>query len=165
MKERVDSLDRKKLTHLISLSAESPVAWTDAELAQMLSLQLQARIEEDYHAIRQESRGGEPASGPPPAGEVGTFLELLQSSNPSGELLRWAKGYFKHLSGSKTPLLPEPVCRALYYAVVAVATRHQVEGISKMSADDLSHGVKWLLSKSWLDPRLRAILKREEQGQ
>lgn len=158
MNEQIDTLNRHKLTQLMGLSAQAPTVWSDAELAQVLRLQLQARIADEFQGAWPEDAKTGPAFDRSSLENAGTFLDLLQSPEPSGAMLRWAKGFFKQLSRSEPALIPEPVCRMLYYAVVAVAARHDIVGISKLSQEEQAAGISWVLSRSWLDERLGAIL-------
>jgi DNA-directed RNA polymerase specialized sigma24 family protein len=103
-------------------------------------------------------------ANPDALSSLGTVADLLRQSEPPIELLRALKERARKLARAKQNEYPNEIGTALYFASIAVAKVKRQTRISKTEDAALEHGIRLLLSCSWLDDEtcqtLRSALRR-----
>ena len=152
--EPLENVDPVTLSELFSVGEEDrPKVWTAEELREVLAHQLRAALVYDLGsvgALRDAEALGQQG--------VRTFGDLIRHGSPPVDLLRLAKDYFKSSLVSEDGPLPPDVARLLYYGVIGVAGLRHGQGISSLTRDELTRGLKWATSRDWADQETRNVL-------
>lgn len=150
------------LLRLIELDETTRSEWQAADLAPMLTHQLNAALDFDL--------SGEAILSPtviaalddlPTAKDCGieTFGQLFLHPKPSIGLLKICKGFFKRIAGLHAKESPEHQVAYLCYLLSAVVAniRHGKK-ISSLKDTELLQAIGWGLKQSWVEASIRELL-------
>ena len=142
--------DSRRLAGMLS---ETPVAWSEEDLAAMLRQQLGSSLADElvpggWMDAATLGRLAEPVG-------IVTFRDVF--TRPGGrELLEAVKEYAKDVREDSQ--LTAPIRRVLYFAVLAVARVRLGAEISRLGEGDVAGGFRWCLEQPWLESEMRAII-------
>jgi hypothetical protein len=159
--EAVFRSDARQLSKIMNLDEATPDAWTDQDLVAMLRHQLAAPLESDLSRLelrKSEEKTRDETLGKATSAQVRTFQDLFEHPRPPLALVRWAKEFFKQQAGASENRRPEQEVAYLLYLLSILISRVRLSTrISKLSDADLRHGLKWAVSREWLDEQTRKL--------
>lgn len=85
--------------------------------------------------------------------------DLFFHPNPPVELLELAKQFAKACHEHPESPLPPDVATALYLTSIVVALVRCGRRITTLDDASLRSGIEWLISRNWIDDRLRELLR------
>ena len=135
--------------HQHTWSTEDLRAMLGHQLAAPLHLSLGTLSAEASHQVRQIK---------PPLNPLLSLEQLLGLDHPPVELLKLVKRFAKICMGDHENPLPSEIVMVLYYTSIAAALVRLGEPISRLPAESLQHGMRWLIDQPWLTQELRDLL-------
>jgi hypothetical protein len=151
--------DPRAISTLLEFRDIRRAIWHPGELAAMLRHQLDAPIH-----LSLGTFSGEAAyllrHAKPPLDPLLTLHQLFCHAQPPLELLRLVKRFAKSCRSDPEHPLPGEIVMLLYYASIAAAQVRLGESISDLTPELLRRGVRWVLSRAWVDTDLREMLSQ-----
>jgi hypothetical protein len=149
-----------QLSQLLDL-ADQLDEWKEQDLPSMLLHQFSAPIDSDLR--RQELASGASQSREKTLTgaasiQIVTFRDLFNQPDPSLELLKLAKEFFKWRTRALRKDSPEWRVAYLFYLLTLLAAGKNASLMSSLSPKALLQGVKWALEQSWIDPQTRKFI-------
>ena len=153
--------DAQQLSQIMSWDEATPDAWNDQDLAAMLRHQLAAPLEADLSHLelpKSEAKTRDETLGKAASAQVRTFQDLFQHPQPPLALVKWAKDFFKQQAGTAASRRPEQEVAYLLYLLSILIPRIRLgTRISKLSDTELRKGIKWAVSRKWLNGPTRKL--------
>lgn len=150
--------DRQQLATLLDDPTESGERlWKDEELGAILRHQLSAPMQVDLinleRGLALKVRNLADSLGL----TLKSFGDLLAHPNPPAELLKAVKDFAKACRLSPHSPVPREVASVLYFASIAAAMVRCRRRITGLSNEALSGGLRWTMTRPWLDAPTRAL--------
>jgi hypothetical protein len=159
--EAVFRSDARQLSKIMNLDEATPDTWSDQDLAAMLRHQLAAPLGSDLSRLelsKSEEKIRDETLGKAASAQVRTFQDLFEHPRPPLALVKWAKDFFKQQAGASASRRPEQEVAYLLYLLSILIPRVRLGSrISKLSDADLRNGMKWAVSRKWLDGQTRKL--------
>lgn len=133
--------------------------WSDRDLADMLTQQLDAPLDQDLLdtlsvSIEPDQARLREESLPP----IHSLRQLFAHPRPPHRLLTLAKDFAKVSADHPTRPLPRDLARVLYYCAIIIARRHGFE-ITRLDPASFAAGLQWASQLPWLDDMTRGLLR------
>lgn len=151
-------MSSNRLAELLKWQSTS-VVWDASELGAIFAHQLAAPLELDLKTLDSDvSRiiANRSDTGRPP---IETFADLFFHDQPSIELLRLAKGFFKQLGSQPDGPVPREVAAVLYLASIGAAHVRLGERITDTGGSALTTKLKWAVDQQWVSRDMRELLQ------
>jgi hypothetical protein len=150
--------DRKQLATLLDLAPDAERLWGDDELGALLRHQMTAPMQVDLinleRGLALKVRNLAESQGL----TLKSFGDLLAHPNPPVELLKITKDFAKACRLSPHSPVPHEIASVLYFASIAAAMVRCRRRITGLTNDALAEGLRWVLSRPWLDAPTRSLV-------
>ena len=154
--EAIHSSQSQMLAKLMTLSAAVDPVWDDkSELPFLLRHQMSCSLEKELGALRRGAAEQVSELRRRHNGPLTSFQDLFASPASPLPLLRMAKELGKRSMVSADGDLPREVAAVLYYVSISVALSRCHERITELDDDSLRRGLKWLLTREWVNDDVR----------
>ena len=152
-------VDSRRLAELLEVDGSRDRVWRDDELAAVYRHQLSAGIRCDLAGLN--ARLAEQVNLLASSTDLilKSYADLFYHPNPPVELLILVKDFAKRCRLSPDSALPPAIASVLYYQSIACALVRCRRRISKLSDDELREGLRWGLSRPWLDESTATLFR------
>lgn len=158
IEDRSDDLPSQSVT-LIEMTPCDDRRWRTEELGALFRHQLSAPLQVDLHGAER----GRPGKGESPSESQGLVLksvgDLLAHPDPPVELLKITKDFAKACRLSPHSHIPHEVASVLYFGSIAASMVRCHRRITGLTDAALEEGLRWVLSRNWLDAPTRALIE------
>lgn len=156
-KRAVFDTDRRQLATLFEMSPDAERLWRDEELGAILRHQLTAPMQVDLINLERGLALKVRSLADSLGLTLKSFGDLLAHPNPPVELLKVTKDFAKACRLSPHSPMPHEIASVLYFASIAAALVRCRRRITGLKDDALAEGLRWVLSRTWLDAPTRSL--------
>lgn len=152
-KQELNNLRVDQLAKLISIDGSSPLSWTEDDLRASLTELLDSKLGEILRNAAPPGSGAETSL---------TVLDFLSQPHPSLPSLNGLKAFAKAAQSGRDVAFSRDVGIVLYYAAIIAAQNRLHQRLTQLSDEELQVGIEWMLSRTWLDERLKPLVRTAE---
>ncbi len=148
---------RDGLSTFLEFTPDSRHAWNREDLAAIFRHEIRAPLRlalGDLSALVAHALD----TLPPDLSEPKSIEDLLLEPTPSADVLTLLKRFGRRCSQEQCGPLPKEIGMALYYASIGIARQRKMESVSALPDAELIKGLRWTLSRSWLEEKIRPVL-------
>ena len=146
------------LGKLMSLSGSNAGAWSNEDLASILSHQLRVPLAVDLTQVDAPEPARRELAARIARNPDETFAAVLFSPNPPLEILSTIKDFAKLLRSGPDAPIPAEVATMIYYAAIAAALAQKNHRLSELGDAELRKGLDWARGRKWIDATMRELL-------
>jgi hypothetical protein len=156
--------DPRRLAEIIDLDPSPQRIWREDEYGPIFQHQLSVVLDLGESAAPAHELAAAPGPSPEASAPstVATIGQVLFDRSTVAQLVA-IKDFAKANASHPDSALPHDVAEGLYYLAIAVGMVRHDQRLTRLANPDLSAGLRWALSRPWMDARSCAVLQKALQ--